>query len=287
MVNSFFNNKNRIDVVLIDTYSTQNFWYAVIIGRLAQFFKIPYMPILHGGNLPSRLENNPNLSHRLFDNAEINISPSHYLLEKFKSKGYSNLTYIPNTIEIEQYPFQLRKNITAKLLWVRSFSEIYNPELALEVVRLLQTSGVIVSLCMVGPEKDGSQKKCREIVEKENLPVTFTGKLEKKEWIELSKDFDIFINTTNFDNMPVSVMEAMALGFPIISTNVGGIPYLIQDGKDGILVESNNPNAFATAISSLLTDPIKTENLSYNARQKVTQFDWEHVKQRWFALLDQ
>ena len=55
--------------------------------------------------------------------------------------------------------------------------------------------------------------------------ITITGILRKAEWIELSKDYDVFINTTNVDNMPVSVIEAMALGMPIVSTNVGGIPF--------------------------------------------------------------
>ena len=67
--------------------------------------------------------------------------------------------------------------------------------------------------------------------------MNFTGKLSKQEWRDLSKDYNVFINTTNFDNTPVSVIEAMALGIPVVSTNVGGLPFLITDKVDGVLVE--------------------------------------------------
>ena len=230
MVFSTFKSRKKVNLVLIDTYSTQNFYYAVIIGAMCRFFKIPYIPILHGGNLPHRLEKSKITCKQLFNGAYTNVAPSAYLVEKFRAKGYENLTYIPNTIEIQNYPFKLRQEIKAKLLWVRSFSEIYNPLLALQIVELLKKEGLEVELCMVGPEKDGSLQRCKSVAQELNLPITFPGILKKEEWIDLSKDYDIFINTTNFDNMPVSVMEAMALGLPVVSTNVGGLPYLIEDG---------------------------------------------------------
>ena len=60
--------------------------------------------------------------------------------------------------------------------------------------------------------------------------------MKKSSWINLSKDCDIFINTTNYDNMPISVIEAMALGLPIVSTNAGGLKYFHDDGEDALLV---------------------------------------------------
>lgn len=278
-------NRNRVDIVLIDTYSTQNFYYAVIVAMLCRFFKLHYIPILHGGNLPARLKNSKNLSKKLFGNAYTNVAPSFYLLKKFENNGYTNLHYIPNTIEIKNYPFQPRKSLTLKLLWVRSFSEIYNPLLALEVVEIFKKQGMDVSLCMVGPDKDGSMQHCKKIVEELKLPITFTGMLKKNEWIALSKEYDIFINTTNFDNMPVSVMEAMALGLPVISTNVGGLPYLIENKVDGILVPPNSPKDFVEAIEYLFKNQVEALEITRKARAKIESFDWEKVKHSWFELL--
>ncbi|WP_417558575.1 glycosyltransferase family 4 protein [Mesoflavibacter zeaxanthinifaciens] len=279
-------NRNRVNLVLIDTYSTQNFYYAVIMAALCRFFKLPYMPILHGGNLPSRLKKNKRLSKALFGKALMNIAPSKFMMGQFQNAGFQNITYIPNTLKIENYPFHLRASITPKLLWVRSFSELYNPLLALEIVEMLKRKGMDVSLCMVGPDKDGSLKRCKKIAAELQLPITFTGMLEKKEWIALSKDFDIFINTTNFDNMPLSVMEAMALGMPVVSTNVGGLPFLIENNVNGLLVPPNNPEAFVNVIEAICSNDVKARELAKNARLRTEEFDWEKVKQRWIKLLN-
>ncbi len=280
-----FVNRNKIDVVLIDTYSTQNFYYAVAVAKTCRFFKIPYIPILSGGNLPVRLKTNLKLSKKLFEKAKINIAPSNYLFEAFKKEGYTNLSYIPNTIEIKNYPFKSRKKITLKLLWVRSFSKLYHPKLALKIVEELQNKGYHVSLCMVGPEKDGSLQECKQLSEKKQLPITFTGMLTQKEWLKLSEKYDLFINTTNFDNTPVSVIEAMALGLPVVSTNVGGLPYLIENNKTGILVNPNDKEVFVKAILDLYHHPEKAIIIAQNARQKAEKFSWEIVKKKWNEIL--
>lgn len=102
----------------------------------------------------------------------------------------------------------------------------------------------------------------------------------------MSKDYDIFINTTHFDNMPVSVMEAMALGLPVVSTNVGGVPYLIADGETGILVPTNDPDAFIKAIKNLIENPNLAMQITRRARYEIEKMDWRNVKKLWVSLLD-
>ncbi len=281
-----FKNRKTVSLILIDTYSTQNFYFAVIVARICRLYNIPYIPILHGGNLKNRLEKNEVLCKKMFSNAKINVSPSAFNLNIFKEKGFTNLLYIPNTLEIDKYPFLLRKELKPKLLWVRSFAEIYNPALAISIVKQLKLKGLDVHLSMVGPDKDGSLKLCKQMAKNEGLPIIFSGLLTKDEWIDLSKEYDIFINTTNFDNMPVSIMEAMALGLPVISTNVGGIPFLISDKIDGLLVAPNNTKAFIKAIECLIANPQNAQKLALAARKKVEEFDWHSVKHKWFTVLD-
>jgi glycosyltransferase involved in cell wall biosynthesis len=285
MVFLVFKFRNETDFVLIDTYSTQNFYYAYVLARCCKLLSLPYIPILHGGNLPERLRKDNSKSGFLFKNARINVSPSLYLLNTFADFGYENVVYIPNSIEIKNYAFIKRTN-EPRLLWVRSFAEIYNPMLALKVVEQLLPEFPKVSLCMVGPEKDGALKKCKAYVEEYNLPVTFTGKLKKVDWINLSENYTVFINTTNFDNTPVSVIEAMALGLPVVSTKVGGIPFLLDDKKDALLVEHDNVKEFSSAVKEILVNPVLAENLANNARKKAETFDWEKVKHQWFKILD-
>ena len=275
----------RVDLVLIDTYSTQNFYYALVISQMCRFLNVDYIPILHGGNLSSRLSSHPKWSRLIFKNAKHNVSPSMFLKEAFEKEGFENVIHIPNTIKIDEYPFETRNYDNPKLLWVRSFAKIYNPELAVHLLSKLKLEYPSATLCMVGPDADGSRKAVEKLAQNLNLTIKFTGKLEKKEWIDLSRDYNVFINTTNFDNMPVSVIEAMALGLPVVSTNVGGMPYLVKHDVDGLLVEPNHVGTMKTAVISVIENSIKRNTLVNNAREKVIKFDWDHVKLIWFQAL--
>ncbi len=281
MLKAIIINKSWADLVLIDTYSTRNFWYAVLTAELCSKLNLDYVLLLHGGDLPSRLKKNPQLSASLFKKAKLNIAPSLYLLKVFQQAGFTNLKYIPNSIFLKEYPFKDRKILKPKLLWVRAFAEIYNPMLALKVLEALLKKYPEAELCMVGPEKDKSFEECVNYAKENKLPVKFTGRLSKSKWITLSREYDIFLNTTNVDNTPVSLIEAMALGLPIVSTNVGGIPYLLQDKKTGLLVPTDDKSAMLTAIRHLLQNPELVKNLSQNARHQAEKYDWELVKQEW------
>jgi glycosyltransferase involved in cell wall biosynthesis len=285
MLYAVIGNRRNTDYVLIDTYSTQNFYYAVLVSKLCNWLKLAYVPILHGGNLLSRLTKSPKLSRSIFKHALLNVSPSLYLNEAFTDAGYTNTVHIPNTLQILGYPFKERSIDVIKLLWVRSFSEIYNPLLAVNVLKNLLDKGYTAKLCMVGPDTDGSLETVKHYCNKHHLDVTFTGKLPKVEWIKLSELYNIFINTSNFDNTPVSVIEAMALGLPVVSTNVGGMPYLIDHQIDGILVDPNHVEQMVSAILKLHNNNALTKKLTISARQKVEQFDWVVIKHQWFDIL--
>jgi glycosyltransferase involved in cell wall biosynthesis len=287
MILIFFRRVYKIDIVLIDAYSTQNFYYALIISQLCRAFRVDYINSLNGGNLPARLKKHPIMSGMLFNNSKCNISPSKYLMKSFKQYGYNNLIHVPNVIEIKNYPISKKIFEVPKLLWVRSFSEIYNPKLAITVLKSLQNKFPEAELCMVGPDSDGSLKAVIDLANKLHVDVKITGKLTKQEWVTLSKDYNIFINTTNFDNMPVSVIEAMALGLSVVSTNVGGMPYLITNQMDGMLVAPDNMPDMVNAILGVMSNSLKREDIITNARLKVEQFDWEIIKKQWIDILEQ
>ena len=278
-------NKSKADIVLIDTYSTFNFYYALIISQLCRFLNLKYIPILHGGNLENRLKHSSRLSHLIFNNAHEIVAPSNFLKTVFKTYGFNKVTFIPNSIELDKYDYRDRSIDTIKLLWVRSFASIYNPAQAVLVLEKLLEMNYDATLTMVGPDVDGSMMKVKEIARKKNLHVNFTGKLSKPEWIKYSKDFNVFINTTDFDNTPVSVIEAMALGLPVVSTNVGGMPFLIANNTDGLLVLPKDISAMANAIVKLKTEDGLRLKLIANARSKVENFRWNVVMPKWKSLL--
>lgn len=284
---AIFNNRNTTKVLLIDVFSTLNFYQALWAKGLAKWLKIPHVLILHGGNLPHRIKQNQLLSKYLFKNASAIVAPSFYLKEAVEKEGYK-VVYIPNMLNIINYPLKMRSVLKPHLLWVRAFDKIYNPQMAIEVLIELLKTYPEARLTMVGPDKDGSLLACKKLVNKYSLndSVRFTGALTKADWHLVAQQHDIFINTTTVDNTPVSVMEAMALGLPVVSTEVGGIPFLLEDGVNALLCESANAVSMANQINKLLEDPILVHDLSANARKKVEQFDIELVQKKWIELIN-
>jgi glycosyltransferase involved in cell wall biosynthesis len=215
------------------------------------------------------------------------VSPSDYLKHAFAKAGFHNIQVIPNSIELEKYEFKARENVQPKLLWVRSFADIYNPLMAVKVLEALKTSFPEAQLTMVGPDKDGSLELCKNWADEKGLSVTFTGLLPKTEWTILAATHDIFINTSRFDNMPVGVIEAMALGLPVVSTDVGGIPFMIQNRVNGMLVPDNDVLAMKLAIEELIENPQLGCDISMKAKDYMEKLDWLHIKTLWNNLLAQ
>ena len=114
--------------------------------------------------------------------------------------------------------------------------------------------------------------------------VVFTGKLTPVEIAKLYRSADIMLNPTTVDNMPNSILEAMASGVPVVTTDVGGIPYIVKDGETALMTKVNDAESMATQISRLLNDPLLCEALSSNGLQQVQQYTWAEVKCQWLAL---
>jgi len=278
--------RNRGAIILIAVYSTSAFYFAWACARLCRLLRVQYIPCLHGGNLPQRISKNPGLSAQIFAHSYTNVVVSGYLQASLTQHGWKSVL-IPNSINITQYPFLHRSRVQPKLLWVRSFHHIYNPQLAIQLVKALAANYPAVTLTMVGPDKDGSLDTCTKLADDLGVAgkITFTGRLAVNEWVAVSAQHDIFINTTNFDNLPVSVIEAMALGMPVVSTNVGGLPYLVNSGQNGLLVNPNSVDEFVTAIESILDDSGFAAALSTAARNTAEAFSELHVMRLWNELL--
>jgi len=276
------------DLVFIHTYSTRAFYYAWACAFICRLRGVKYIAYLHGGSLPERIDRNNRLLNRYFVKASAIITPSLYLKVATEKRGFGPVRLIPNFINLRDYPFKQRENLQPKLLWVRAFHQVYNPELAIWVLAELSKKYGKISLCMVGPDKDGSMERCRKLAGTLRVldRLTFTGRLSKQEWVSLAANFDIFINTTNVDNTPVSVIEAMALGLPIVSTNVGGIPYLLEHGRTARLVNKNDRQMMINEINRLLENKEEAAEQAKTARKLVESFAWEQIEPQWVNLVN-
>jgi len=287
MVWTVYARRQDYDVAHVDVYSGRAFvWAEAVCASLRQVGK-PVVLTLHGGHLPEFAEQWPTRVRRLLRSAQIVTTPSAYLRKELQAYR-DDLQLVPNAIELPRYRFRPRTNLVPSLVWLRAFHQIYNPLLGPQVLKLLAARFPAVGLVMIGPDKgDGSF----ELVRHEAARLGVTGKLclpggvakaAVPAWLEKA---EIFLNTTNVDNTPVSVLEALACGLCVVSTNVGGVPDLVEHERDALLVPPNDAAAMAAAVTRLLTTPQLCAQLSRNARAKAEGFDWSTVLPRWESLL--
>lgn len=289
MVITAWQKRNRYEVAHVDVYSGAALLWAEAVTWVLRHAGKPYILTLHGGNLPVFALRWPKRVYRLLNSAQIVATPSRYLQEQMKAYC-EGIRLIPYPLEISNYTFQLRQESKPMLIWLRAFCEIYNPTLAPKVVASLKSQFPGIHLIMVGPDKgDGSLQRTRQVAKSLGVQdaIKWTGGVPKDEVpIWLNKG-DIFINTTNIDNTPVSVMEAMACGLCVVSTEVGGIPYLLKHEKDGLLVSPNKAEEMASAVARLLNDPDLSKTISSNARKKVEEWDWSVILPKWEELFEE
>jgi len=282
----YFVNISKLNLVIIDVFSSNAFFYALFFSVLSKIFCIPYLNVIRGGDMEKRINMSPGITNYLFRNSEINIAPSKFFFEMLINKGFQSVC-IPNFIDLHKYKYIIRQSIKPKLLWVRSFHEVYNPKMAIRVLDSLLKEYDNAILTMVGPDKDGSKGKCLRLANKFgiNKNLQIMGKLNKSQWHKLSENYDIFINTTHIDNTPISVIEAMALGLPIVSTNVGGISYLLKNKKNALLVDDNDVTDMVNKIKFLINNEKQSKLLSHNAYLTAKDFSWEKIGPQWEKII--
>lgn len=271
----------------VDVYSGPAFFWAFAVTSLLRLLRKPYILTLHGGRLPDFSRRWPRSMRYVLARAKAVTVPSGYLLREMTAYR-ADMVMIPNPLDVAAYPFSIRSRPRPRLVWLRAFHETYNPSLAVTVLALLAPDLPEVMLTMVGPDRgDGSLQRAMAAAARLGVAhrLRVIDGVPKEKVGEVLSDADVFVNTTNVDNTPVSVMEAMACGLCVVSTNVGGIPDLLDDGRDGILVPPADARALADGILRILRDPALATRLSGNGRRKAELFDWAVLLPTWERVL--
>lgn len=274
------------DFIIIDVYSTTAIIYAEMLGFMSWIFRKNYILVLHGGNLPEVYSKDKKRIKWMLNHAKNIIVPSHYLKNYFEGKGYT-VKLIPNIIQLENYPFLKRCKIRPKILALRGFKPAYNPMMTVKTVEILRSRGIFVELRLLGNSAEDHYAEVLGYIEDNKLQdhIIVLPKQEKSVWIDESKGFDIMVSNPVIDNTPVSIIEGMALGMCVITTNVGGVPDLVHDYQEVLYVETDDSIGLANKIVELLSDEKLALGLSSRARIKAEQFDWRHIKALWQEIL--
>jgi glycosyltransferase involved in cell wall biosynthesis len=245
---------------------------------------------MHGGNLPNMYIKHKFIFQNILLNAKKIIAPSNYLYDFFKDE-YPQIYLIPSIIEIEKYSFKKNRfnNVNPKLLYLRGFGEVYNPQMVIRAINILIKKFHYIQISMIGHDIDGTLEKCKSLVIQLNLTenVRFFDKMTREKWVEFANDHSIMVTTPNIDNLPISVIEGMMLGMPVISTDVGGVAQIIDNEVTGLLIEKNNHEELAIQIERLFTDRQLFESISVNAKRACSKYSWENIKVMWSEMLNE
>lgn len=285
MIATCIHRRREYDLANVSVFSGNAFLWAEVITHLLAWMNKPVVLTLHGGSLPEFSRQHSGRIRRLFSRAAAVTSPSTFLRDHMKGFD-TDIQVIPNALTIDTYPFRVRHPAKPRLIWMRAFHEMYNPMLIPPIMANLQADFSEANIQVIGPIKDDSLDRTVKLAESLGVRdrITIIPGVAKNSVPAYLDSADIFLNTTNVDNHPVSVLEAMACGLCVISTNVGGLPYVIKSGENGLLCPANDLLAMAGAIRSILKDPQLARSISKNARQSVEPFDWDIVLPQWQKL---
>lgn len=280
-------NLKKSDCVLIDVFSTKAFFFALWASFLSRVYKKRFILNLHGGNLPNRYKSDKNIFGYMLRNAFAITAPSGYLVDFFKNAGYS-VKLIPNPIKLDCYPKINSQTEIPIILYLRGYGKIYQPELAIEAMKHLVRSYRNAHLYMFGNNLDGGMEKCISLVNTYQLHnnITINGPQTKSVWIETAQKCNICISVPVIDNTPVSLLEAMVMGIPVITTNVGGLKWMIKNKQNGFLTDAN-PENLAHIIVQLIEDKQLYHHIQQNALTYIKTYDLPFVIQQWRTLLNE
>ncbi len=183
---------------------------------------------------------------------------------------------IPNAIETSAFDFKREAETDkfVRLLFVGAIGKLKGERDLLAALSILREQNLPLKVSILGYGAENLRAICEEL--KISHLIEFLGAVSMDERLDYYRRADIFVLPTYAEAMPMSVIEAMAAGLPVISTRVGGIPELIDDRREGLLFEPGNVAALASHIAELVADEPLRKQLGANGRRKAqNEFDFK------------
>ncbi|MDT7540275.1 MAG: hypothetical protein QOE33_179 [Acidobacteriota bacterium] len=221
-------------------------------------------------------------ARRLLRLPDVIVAPSGYLVDVF-ARFNLRARAIFNIVETERFRFRERTPLRPIFLSNRNLEPLYNVGCTLRAFALVQARFPEARLTVAG---DGSQRaKLERLARELDLKnTTFAGRIAQERMHELYDAADIYLNSSDIDNMPGSIIEAYASGLPVVTTDAGGIPYILTDGETGLLVRRGDHEAMAACALRLLEDEKLTARIAGAARRACDNYSWASVRGAWLKL---
>jgi glycosyltransferase involved in cell wall biosynthesis len=273
----------RYDVIHVFSaaYYSYLLWVmpAILIARM--YGKHPILHY-HSGEAEDHLEHWPLTTVPIMRLAETIVVPSNYLVGVFARFGLE-AHVISNIVELTRFRFRDRAPLRPVFLSSRLLEPLYNVGCILRAFASIQRRYPQASLTIAA---DGSLRSHLEQLASDlGLRHTeFIGRVPFEAMPDLYDAADIYLNGNDIDNTPVSILESFASGLLVVTTEAGGIPYILEHEKTGLMVQCGDHEALAASAIHLLEDPALTAKLACNARESVTSFTQAAVCKEWLSL---
>lgn len=233
----------------------------------------------HSGEAPDHLRRSAVARFTMRRLVDANVVPSTFLRDVLLSFGI-DAQVVHNTVDLRQFVFRPRAPLRPRLLCTRNFEPLYNIPCVLRAFGRIQAHYPDATLTLVGSgSQDAALRNQTEALQLRH--VTFAGRVPPADIHGYYADADIYLQAPSIDNMPLSVLEAFASGMPVVSTNVGGVPSILRDGVDGLLVPDDDDEAMAAAAIRLLNDQSFARDLAASARATLAAYEWPVVRDAW------
>lgn len=215
---------------------------------------------------------------------DLIIVPSGFL-ENIFAQWKLSAKVIPNIINVSRFSPRNKQSVSAEphIIVTRNLEDIYDIPAAIEAFFIVQQAFPKAKLTIAGSGPLLSE--LQQLVKQKGIErsVKFTGRLNSEEIAVLYQTADVMLNSSQIDNMPNSVLESLASGVPVVSTNVGGVPYIVEHEVTALLVPAKDHVAMAEAIKRIMTDSQLANVLISNGLVSIQKYTWSSVRKQWLS----
>ena len=303
------------DVLHIHCCSGWGFLPAVVGVTVGRWLKKRVVLTYHGGGGEKFFDKYPKLVRHYLTRTDANIVLSGFLGKVFDQHQLP-YTIIPNILEFNDSHYRERTEIKPHFICTRAHEPLYNIPCILRAFQKTLTEIQIFQSKLKKHSKisNTSQSELKELSELMSLTeipeatltlvgngsehedlvqivnemglknVIFTGRVDNSEIYRYLDQSDIFLSAPTVDNMPVSVLEAMNAGLLVISSNVGGVPYMVEDGKTGYLFPSDDSDVLAALMVKAILQSSESTEIIHNAHEAVSAYRWENIRQQLYKV---
>lgn len=284
-INAIFKLKTVVknyDIIHIHACSHWGFLPAIVGIRVGKKLGKRVVLTYHGGSANEFFKKHSRLVRKYLGKTDVNIVLSGYLKDVFKRYDIPCVT-IPNIIELKEGVYRERTEILPNFIGIRSLTPTYNILCTIKAFQKVKQLYPQATLKLLG---DGPLRKELElyVTEQHISDVSFEGRVPNDKIYAFLDKSDVMLSSPFIDNMPISLLEGFNAGLLVISSNVGGVPYMINDGVNGLLFISDNYDEMADKMIEAIKNQERSKKMIRAAHDGLKAYSWESNKEKYSSI---